>query len=233
VAVLALLIVATMDINSQQLPATPSTSYRPPQLDFRPAGRAGWLFAPYRPPLVRASSTQDSELLTTLTRDGKVTLTLQDAIELAVEDNFDVELQRYDLAFAVTELLRARGGGLLRGMPTTIAELPSGEGGPGEPLLTTVGGYSPVLQLPSSAADLATITGTQSDLSILSATPFSTGPVVPQFDPAVSANIALTRMDFPQQMRFLQGQTITRAIPSEVGRRIARGSQVVRPLPRR
>jgi outer membrane protein TolC len=90
-------------------------------------------------------------------------------------------------------------------MPTTIAELPSGEGGPGEPLLTTVGGYSPVLQLPSSAADLATITGTQSDLSILSATPFSTGPVVPQFDPAVSANIALTRMDFPQADAFSTG----------------------------
>jgi outer membrane protein TolC len=204
-AVLALLIMATVDINSQQLPATPSTSYRPPQLDFRPAGRGGWLFAPYRPPVVRASSTQDSELLSTLTHDGKVALTLQDAIELAVENNFDVELQRYDLEFAATELLRARGGGLLRGMPTTIAELPSGEGGPGEPLLTTVGGYSPVLQLPSSAADLATITGTQSDLSILSATPFSTGPVVPQFDPAVSANIALTQMDYPQSDAFITG----------------------------
>jgi hypothetical protein len=54
-------------------------------------------------------------------------------------------------------------------------------GGPGEPLLTTVGGYAPVLALPSSAADLATITGTQNDLSVLSATPYSSGPVVPQF----------------------------------------------------
>lgn len=33
-------------------------------------------------------------------------------------------------AFAATEVLRARGGGVLRGVPTTISGLPTGEGGP-------------------------------------------------------------------------------------------------------
>jgi outer membrane protein TolC len=68
-----------------------------------------------------------------------------------------------------------------------------------------VGGYAPVLQLPSSAADLATITETQSDLSILGPTPFSSGPNVPQFDPSVAANVGLTQLDYPQSDAFHTG----------------------------
>ncbi len=191
---------------SQALPSEPKAAVSSsPQLDFRPAGRAGWFLSAYRAPIVRPSRSQNSDLVSTLLHDGKLSLTLRDAIQLAIENNFDVELQRYDRGFAATEILRAKGGGQLRGVPTTIEELPSGEGGPGEPLLTTVGGYAPVLQLPSSAADLATITGTQNDLSILSPTPFSSGPSVPQFDPSVAANVGLTQLDYPQSDAFATG----------------------------
>jgi hypothetical protein len=149
---------------SQQLPSATSAAASS-DTPLRPAIRSKW-FSAYRAPTINPSPTQNSDLVSSLIHDGKLSLTLQDAITLAIENNFDVELQRYDRSFAWTETLRAKGGGLLRGIPTTVAELPSGEGGPGEPLLTTVGGYSPVLQLPSSAADLATITETQSDLSM-------------------------------------------------------------------
>jgi outer membrane protein len=176
-----------------------------PTVDYRSASRVGWFFSAYKSPVVAPSRSQDSDLVSSLIRDGKLTLTLQDAIELAIENNFDVETQRYDRAFADTDMVRAKGGGQLRGVPTTVSELPSGEGGPGEPLLTTVGGYSPVLQLPSSAADLATITETQSDLSVLSATPFSAGPAIPQLDPSVTANISLTQLNYPQPDAFSTG----------------------------
>jgi len=191
---------------SQELPTAPEAATRSSvPIDFRPTSRAGWFLSPYKSPAVQPSRKENSDLLSKLLHDGKLSLTLQDAISLAIENNFDVELQRYDRAFAATEILRAQGGGVLRGVPTTIGELPAGEGGPGEPLLTTVAGYSPVLQLPSSAADLATIIGTQSDLSVLSPTPFSTGPSVPQFDPAVAANIALTQLNYPQSDAFATG----------------------------
>jgi outer membrane protein TolC len=144
-------------------------------------------------------------LLSQLLHDGKLVLTLEDAIDLAIENNFDVELQRYDPELAATEIMRAKGGGLLRGVPTSVAELPAGEGGPGEPLLTTVGGYSPVLQLPSSAADLATITETQTDLSVLSATPLSTGSPIPQYDPSVTAQANLGQQKYPQADPFSTG----------------------------
>lgn len=204
-AAISLLLMVTATSRPQQLPSAPPLNSYLPHLELSPTGRAAWFFGTYRAPVVRPSRDQNSGLISSLTHEGKVSLTLQDAIELAVENNYDVELQRFDREFATTEILRARGGGLLRGIPTTIAELPSGEGGPGEPLLTTVGGYSPVLQLPSSAADLATITGTQTDLSILSPTPLSSGSAVPQFDPLVAANIEFTQLDFPQSDAFVTG----------------------------
>jgi outer membrane protein len=190
---------------SQALPPKPGTVGQPAQVELRTSGPANWLLSPYRAPFVQPSRTGNSDLLSQLLHDGKLVLTLEDAIDLAIENNFDVELQRYDTEFADTEIMRAKGGGLLRGVPTTIAELPSGEGGPGEPLLTTVGGYSPVLQLPSSAADLATITETQTDLSVLSSTPLSAGPAIPQYDPSVSAQANLSQQIYPQADPFSTG----------------------------
>lgn len=190
---------------SQEPPPTPERIGQPAETNLRTTGPANWLLGPYRAPYAKPSRPGNSELLSHLLRNGTLFLTIEDAIDLAIENNFDVELQRYDLEFADTEIMRAKGGGLLRGVPTTIAELPSGEGGPGEPLLTTVGGYSPVLQLPSSAADLATITETQTDLSVLSATPLSSGPPIPQYDPSVSAQANLAQQIYPQSDPFSTG----------------------------
>jgi outer membrane protein len=188
---------------SQTEPRTPE-----PQSQPQTSGSANWFLGPYRAPFIKPSRTGNSDLVSHLLRDGKLFLTIEDAIDLAIENNFDVELQRYDLEFADTELTRAKGGGLLRGVPTTVAELPAGVGGPGEPLLTTVGGYSPVLQLPSSAADLATITETQADLSVLSTTPLSPGPPIPQYDPSVLAQANLAQQIYPQADPFSTGSNV-------------------------
>jgi outer membrane protein len=208
-AAMALVILAVeMHVGlSQELPSAPSAT--PASVKWPgPTIHSKWLLSPYRAPAISPSSTQNSDLVARLIHDGRLSLTLQDAVTLAVENNFDVELERYDRSFAWTEMLRAKGGGLLRGIPTTVAELPAGEGGPGEPLLTTVGGYSPVLQLPSSAADLATITETQTDLSVLSPTPLSPGPALPQFDPSLSANTSLAQLVYPQADSFQTGTNL-------------------------
>jgi outer membrane protein len=70
-----------------------------------------------------------------LIRDGKLYLTLQDAIALALENNLDVEAERYNITLARTDVTRAAGGGSTRGIDYTV-ELPqNGVGGPGSPLL--------------------------------------------------------------------------------------------------
>jgi outer membrane protein len=189
-------------------------------MDFRTPGP--WFLVPYHTPAVKGARTTDSDRLSELIRGDTLYLTLQDAIDLSIENNFDVEIQRFDHEFALTDIMRSKGGGLLRGVTTTVTEMPSGEGGPGEPLLTTVGGYSPVIQLPSSAANLATITSTTSDLSVTGSTApasstngpivstlgLSNGPAIPQFDPSIVGQAVISQQIMPEPSSFGTGSNI-------------------------
>src|SRR5881275_3215250 len=74
----------------------------------------------YRTAPVPNERFQNSERVDTLTRDGKLYLSLQDAIALALENNLDIELERYGPRIADSDLMRAQAGSLLRGVPLTV-----------------------------------------------------------------------------------------------------------------
>ena len=57
----------------------------------------------------------NSERLHSLLSDGKLHLSLQDTIELALENNLDIAVARYNIAFSQTDILRTQGGGAARG----------------------------------------------------------------------------------------------------------------------
>ncbi|MBV8818120.1 MAG: TolC family protein, partial [Acidobacteriaceae bacterium] len=128
-------------------------------------------------------------------------------IALTIENNLDVELQRFGPRVAESDVLRAQGGGLLRGVPLTLRQLPQGVGGPGAPLLSTVGGTSPVSNVPSNFADLATITEQTVDLSVLGSTPLSNGVLPPSFDPAIVGTVQWQRQSLPQASVLTYGTT--------------------------
>ena len=86
-------------------------------------------FSPYSPLKVPQASFQNSMRLEDLIRDGKLILSLQDAIYLALENNLDIAIQRYGPALAETDLLRTLGGGATRGAAGT-GGLTSLGGGP-------------------------------------------------------------------------------------------------------
>ncbi|MEJ7607237.1 MAG: TolC family protein [Bryobacteraceae bacterium] len=67
----------------------------------------------------------NSPRLEALLRAGNLYLSLRDAIALALENNLDIELQRYGPRIAETDLLRAQAGGVVRGVPTAIAQGPT------------------------------------------------------------------------------------------------------------
>ena len=71
-------------------------------------------------------------------RAGQLYLSLADAIALALENNLDIEVERYLPRIAQTDIGRAKGGGLLRGVSLLVNEPPPGIGGPNGPLLTTL-----------------------------------------------------------------------------------------------
>lgn len=150
---------------------------------------------PYRnptvPPLFEGSATR----LDSLIRNGKLYLSLQDAIALALENNLDVEAERYNITLANTDLVRAAGGGSLRGIDYGV-ELPqNGVGGPGSPLLNadTVNS-NPTTPTVTDLTSLNSTTQTQQSLSETSTGfTYSPGPNVPLFDPQLIGDAAYLR----------------------------------------
>lgn len=118
-------------------------------VDYTKAKGHFWnLFAPYTStnlPQVRLGNTPQ---LDQLLRDGKIYLSLNDAVTLALENNYDIEIARINLDIADTDILRANAGGVLRGVSTgliqnTLGGTTStvvGGGGPGGTSSGTGGG---------------------------------------------------------------------------------------------
>jgi outer membrane protein TolC len=127
-----------------------------------------------------------AERARSLVRDGAIHLSLYDAIALAIENNLAVEVSRYSLSIAGLDTLRASGGGSLRGVDYTVAEGPTGVGGPGSPLLNSAASSgTPTTPTVNDISALNVITETNTSLSEQGATPYSAGPVLPSYQPTL------------------------------------------------
>jgi outer membrane protein TolC len=89
-------------------------------------------FDAYRGITVQPPSLANSPRLNSMVRDGKIYLTLRDAIDLALEDNLDIVISRYNLPIAQTDILRTSAGGFFRGVNTgVVSGTPGGNAGGG------------------------------------------------------------------------------------------------------
>jgi len=77
---------------------------------------------PYRAKEILPADLSNSPRLEQLLRAGNLYLSLQDAIALAIENNLDVEVARYGPQIGQADLMRAKAGGLLRGVPTSVSQ---------------------------------------------------------------------------------------------------------------
>ncbi len=175
----------------------------------------GWLDRPFVEQYpVRPLDLTNSPRIRQLLRAGNIYLSLSDAIALAIENNLDIELQRYGLPTADFELVRAKGGGLLRGLSYDLAEVPVGVGGPASPLVTTAATPSITTgAVPTNPSELGVLSEAQDNLSVLGSIPFSTGPVIPPFDPAIIGQLAGTHQTTPETNAFFSG---TNAVVSNI-----------------
>jgi outer membrane protein len=88
-------------------------------------------FRSYAPPTVSASRPGNSRRLHDLLRAGKLYLTVQDALALAIENNLNLEIDRYGPLLAQSALERQKAGGPLRGVPSASAQVASVDAGVG------------------------------------------------------------------------------------------------------
>jgi outer membrane protein TolC len=84
----------------------------------------------------------NSTRLNSLVRDGKIYLSLRDAIDLALEDNLDMVVARYNLPIAQLDIQRTQAGGSVRGVNTGVVQNTPGGGGAGVGSGTGAGGTS-------------------------------------------------------------------------------------------
>ena len=112
--------------NAQAAPVKPATTAVPVSLgsakyNYSRAPRAfPNIFAPYAPIKIGEPGLSNSPRVDQLIHDGKLELSLQEAVELALENNMDIVVQRYNPWFADTGILRAKSGGAPGGTPGAV-----------------------------------------------------------------------------------------------------------------
>jgi outer membrane protein len=87
------------------------------------------LIAPYYPISIPEPGATNTPKLEQMIHDGKLELTLQDAVELALANNMDIVVARYNPWFADTDILKTESGGTGRGtagasFPFSTANIP-------------------------------------------------------------------------------------------------------------
>lgn len=170
-----------------------------------------WLTGAYVPRRVSPIDFSNSGRVRDLMRAGNIYLSLPDAIALAIENNLDIELQRFTIPMAATETLRAKGGGTLRGLLYTLSDAPAGIGGPASPLITAnANGTTLGTSVASSASELAVLGEAETSPSVLGTTPLSNGPALPFYDPLLSAQYNWQHQSLPEPSLQTAGVPVLR-----------------------
>jgi outer membrane protein TolC len=149
----------------------------------------------------RAVSFDNSRRLRELLRAGSLYLSLEDAIALAIENNLDVELQRFGMPEGDSELLRAQGGGVVRGLGFTLAEVPAGVGGPISPLVTdraVIGNATNGTTVSANALELGVLGAQQVNYSMQGTLPQSSGTAIPIYDPYLTGQLNWSHTTTPE-----------------------------------
>ncbi len=92
------------------------------------------IMAPYKPTTVPEPILTNAPRIEQMIQDGKLRISLQDAIDLALQNNLDIAIQRYAPWFAEANILRTMGGGASRGTLTALGNIPAQSF---DPLFTT------------------------------------------------------------------------------------------------
>ena len=86
------------------------------------------LLAPYEGRTLRSPRLDNSARIYQLIHDGKLMLSLNDAIALALENNLDLAIARYNLDIADTDILRTKAGASARGVASGLVQGTPGGG---------------------------------------------------------------------------------------------------------
>jgi outer membrane protein TolC len=155
-------------------------------------------FARYIPREVPPPVFTNSPKVRDLVQNGKIMLSLNDAVVLALADNLDIAVARYTLPIADTDILRTKGGGSFLGIQGgLVSNTPGGTG-------ATQAGVSGAGAGGTTAGAGGAGTGAGGFVGSTS----GAGPGVPQYDPVLGASFGIQHAKTPQTTTFITGSQV-------------------------
>ena len=189
-----------------QAPAPQHNAHPYSELDYT-QGQAAFpkFWQPYMPRDVPMPNLTNSALIDTIMKDGKMYLSLDQAVSLALENNLDIAIQRYNLDTADTDILRTKAGSPALGVNAGIVQgTPGGTagsvatGGTGSTATGSTGG--------GAGGGSVAVGGAGAGAAGIVSSTTGEGPAIPNYDPVVTAGSILgQRATTPQSNVIFTG----------------------------
>ncbi len=168
---------------SAQMPAqkaVPSSSQPFDVQEYaKPKSQFPNLIAPYTPRHVEPPNLANTPRIDQFMHDGKLYISMNDAIALALENNLDIAIARYNLNIADTDVWRAKAGASTLGVLNGVVQNTPGGGVGG--LGTQVGSGQGGTSIAAGGAGTGTGGLVQST--------FGSGPLITSFDPIITSTL--------------------------------------------
>src|SRR5215475_1322212 len=168
------------------LPASPQPAQTEAvhRIDYsKPRSAFPHVLQPYLPQELAQPTFGNSPRIDSLMRDGKIYLSIDDAVALTLENNLDLEIARYNLNVAEADLLRAKAGASILGVNTGVVQNTPGGGVGG--LGGTVGSGTGGTTVAAGGAGSGTLGLVSSTLGI--------GAPITSFDPQLTSGLQLDK----------------------------------------
>ena len=144
------------------------------------------LLGPYTPRHVSPPNLANTPRIDQLMRDGKLYISMNDAIALALENNLDIAIARYNLNIADTDVWRAKAGSSILGVNSGIVQNTPGGGVGG--LGTQVGSGQGGTSVAAGGAGVGA--------GGLVVSTLGSGPTITSFDPILTGTLQFDRQEF-------------------------------------
>jgi outer membrane protein len=154
------------------------------------------LVGPYFAHQVPPPSFGNTPRIETMLKDGKLRLSLSDAVALALENNLDLAIARFNLSIADTDIMRAKSGQAVRGVATGLVQGTPGGG---------VGGFGSGAPGAGAGGTSGGAGGAGGGASGLVQSTLGTGTAIDSFDPTINGGVNIDHATFPQSSPILNG----------------------------
>ena len=146
------------------------------------------MFAPYEGRTLQPPKLDNSPRIYQLIHDGKLMLSLNDAIALALENNLDLAIARYNLDIADTDILRTKAGASVRGVASGLVQGTPGGG---------IGGFGSGAPGAGAGGTSGGAGGAGTGAGGLVQSTIGTGAPVSSYDPTINTQFNVEHGVFP------------------------------------